>query len=259
MKTFSRVLSVAVLCSTLIAAYAQPGMRGPQFGGSMSKLFGDNSAFSATVEMQMKMGEQDMTMPGKISFDSGKSRFEMAMSDAKGSQMPPGSAEHMKAMGMDRIVTVSLPDKKLSYMIYPDMQAYAEMHVSDSNTNKTNADYKVETTELGKETLDGHPCVKNKAIVTDDKNTKHEYTVWNATDLKNFPVKIETTEQGHNMTMLFKDVKFSKPDAALFTAPADYQKYNSPQELMQTEMMKRMGGGGMGGMGGMGGKPPGHP
>jgi len=40
----------------------------------------------------------------------------------------------------------------------------------------------------------GRPsCVKNKVIVTDDKGDKHESTVWNATDLKNFPVKIETT------------------------------------------------------------------
>jgi len=221
----------------------------------MAKLFGDNSAFSATVEMQMKMNNQDMTMPGKISFDSGKSRFEMSMSEAKGGQLPPEAAAHMKAMGMDRIVSISLPDKNAAYMIYPDMQAYAEMQSGNSAAAVTNAD-KVEITELGKETLDGHPCVKNKAIVTDDKNARHEYTVWNATDLKKFPVKIETTEQGHQTTILFKDVKFAKPDASLFTPPSDYQKYGSAQELMQTEMMKRMGGGGMGGMGGM---PPGHP
>lgn len=245
-----------------MAAYAQPrggggGMGGPDFGGAMSKLFGDNQAYSASVEMQMQMRDQTMTMPGKIAFDSGKARFEMAMSEAKGGQMTPEMSAHMKSMGMDRVVSISLPDKKVNYMIYPDLNAYVEMPEKDSKAAKTNADYKVETSELGKETVDGHPCVKSKVTVTDDQDTKHEYTVWNATDLKKFPVKIETNEQGHQMTISFKDVKFAKPDVSQFTPPADMKKYNSPQELMQNEMMKRMGGGGMGGMGG--GMPPGHP
>ena len=65
----------------------------------------------------------------------------------------------------------------------------------------------METTELGKDTVDGHPCVKNKVIVTDNEGSKHESTVWNATDLKNFPVKIETDRTGRQtMTMLFKNV-----------------------------------------------------
>ena len=64
-------------------------------------------------------------------------------------------------------------------------------------------DFKVEMTEIGKETVDGHPCVKNKVVVTDKENKKHESTVWNATDLKNFPIKIQTQEQGGNATMLF--------------------------------------------------------
>ena len=37
--------------------------------------------------------------------------------------------------------------------------------------------FKLEATELGKETVAGHPCVKNKVIVTDDKGDKHESTV----------------------------------------------------------------------------------
>ena len=68
------------------------------------------------------------------------------------------------------------------------------MHLPNADSAPTNGDYKVETTEIGKETLDGHPCVKNKYVVTDNEGVKHESTVWNATDLKNFPVKIQTTE-----------------------------------------------------------------
>jgi hypothetical protein len=75
--------------------------------------------------------------------------------------------------------------------------------------------------------------------VTDNQGKKYESLVWNATDMKNFPVKIETTDQGHTTTMLFKDVKFSKPDAALFQPPADFKKYDDQMSLMM-EGMKGM-------------------
>jgi hypothetical protein len=100
-------------------------------GGAMSKLFGDNQAFSAGLEMQVtdKSG-QPMTMPGKLSFDTGKSRFEVNMADMKGGQMPPNAAAQMKSMGMDQMVTIARPDKKAAYLIYPGMQSYAEIQLS---------------------------------------------------------------------------------------------------------------------------------
>ena len=150
-------------------------------------------------------------------------------------------AEHMKAMGMDRTVMISRPDTKTSYMVYPGLSAYAASPLQDPDATKPASSFKVETTELGKETVDGYDCVKNKVVVTDDQGKAHEFTTWNATDLNKFPVKIEMNEQGHELTMVFKNVKTSKPDAALFEPPADFKKYDSPQALMQQEMMKRMG------------------
>jgi hypothetical protein len=252
MKKYCTILASAFICLGLLPAYSQPGPHGgapggPQLDGSTGKLFGDNQAFSAALEMGVtdKSG-QPMTMPGKISFDAGKSRFEINLADLKGGQMPPDAAAQMKSMGMDQMVTIARPDKKATCLIYPGLQSYAEMQLSNADSAPTNSDYKVETTELGKETLDGHPCVKNKIVVTEKDGNKHEYTVWNATDLKKFPVKIQTTEQGGDVTMLFKNVTLAKPAASLFDPPADFKKYDNVQQMMQQEMMKRMGGGGMG-------------
>ncbi len=243
-----------VLGLSLLSASAQFGGRpgggmggpqGPQFSGSIAKLFGDNSAFSAGLEVQMQGNNMNMTLPGKMAYDQGKSRFEMDMSEMKGGQIPPETVDHMKSMGMDKMTTITIPDKKSVFLIYPGMQAYAQMALPNPDASKSSADFKVETTELGKETVDGHSCVKNKVVVTDNQGKPHEYTVWNATDLKKFPVKLESNEGGHPMTMLFKDVKLSKPDASLFEPPSDFKKYDSMQSLMQEEMMKRMGGMGM--------------
>ena len=224
MKNHFSILVSTIICLGLLPAYSQSGPPGgPQLGGTLSKLFGDNQTFSADLEMQVsdKSGKP-MTMPGKLSFDTGKSRFEIST---------------------NQMVTIVRPDQKTACLIYPGMQSYAEIHLSNADSAPTNSDYKVEITEIGLDTVDGHPCVKNKYIVTDNEGVKHESTVWNATDLKKFPVKIQTIEQSDTVTMLFKNVSLAKPAASLFDPPADFKKYDNIQQLMQQEMMKRMGGG----------------
>lgn len=233
---------LAVLCISLLSVQAQPGRLGggsPQINAAMAKLFGDNQAFSATMEADIKMtGGQTMQLPGKMSFDSGKSRFEIEMSQAKGNAMQPGMVNQMKSMGMDSMLVISRPDEKTSYMIYPGLKAYAQVPLEEGDTKPE--DFKVEMTELGKETVNGHACVKNRAIVTDSKGTKHESTIWNATDLKNFPVKIQTRQEGVDMTLLFKDVKLGKPEATQFNPPTGFKKYDNIMALMQQEVMRRM-------------------
>jgi hypothetical protein len=247
------LLTTTVLCCALTPAFAQFGREpsGPKFDTAMAKLFGDNTAFSAGLEFNVKQPSDDtITMPGKITYDTGKARFEMNLSDAKGTKMPPQAAAQMKSMGLDQLVTLTRPDKSVVYLIYPGLNSYVETPLPPAKTG-TNDTSKVEVTEIGKDTVDGHPCVKNKVVVTTDQGDKRESTVWNATDLKNFPLKIVHNEQGSEITMLFQNVSLAKPDAATFELPAGYTKYDDMQTMMQTEMMKKMGGGMMG-------MPPGH-
>jgi hypothetical protein len=232
----------------LTPAFAQFGPhggepQGPNFGGVLDKLFGDHQVFSAAMEFQTTgRSGNNVTMPGKLCFDGGKSSFEMNMSEMQGSKMTPDTAAHLKSMGMDTMISISCPDKKLAYLVYPGLHCYVEMAQTGAASGADIAGYKVETTELGKETVDGHDCVKNKVIVTDKEGARHESTVWNAGDLKDFPVKIVTGEQGQSATMLFKNISFDKPAAGVFDAPAGFTKYDNLQTMMQTEMMKKMGG-----------------
>jgi hypothetical protein len=249
MKHHPHLLTAAFLSITLLSAQAQrPGMGGPppgpNFGAEMAKIFGDNSAFSATMEMHMAGGADggDVVMQGKIAFSEGKSRFEMDMSQMKNSKMPPQAASQMKQMGMDKMAAISRPDKNVSYLLYPGLQAYVENPSQNPSAPKP-SDFKVEATEQGKESVEGHDCVKNKVVVADATGKTSEFTVWNASDLKKFPIKIVTEQNGHAMTMIFKNVQLSAPDASQFDPPAAYKKYDSMMTLMQTEMMKHMGGG----------------
>lgn len=244
MKKYLSTLAAAMVCFTLVPAFAQFGRMpsGPKFDGAMAKLFGDNSTFSAALEFQMKPAAGDtITMPGKISYDVGKARFEMNLSEAKGMKIPPEATAQLKSMGLDQLATLARPDKNSTYLIYPGLESYLETPLPAAKAG-TNDNFNIEVTELGKDTVDGHPCLKNKVVVTDNKGERQESTVWNATDMKKFPVKILHVEQGAEITMLFKNVALTKPAASVFELPSGYTRYNDMQTMMQTEMMKKMSG-----------------
>jgi hypothetical protein len=250
------ILSIVLSIVGVNAQFGRPGAPppGPGLSASTAKLFGDNSTFSASLEVQTGgAGDTEpMTLPGKIFFDQGKSRFEMDLSQSKGGKMSPEAAAQLKSIGMDKMIVISSPEKKVGYQIYPGMQAYVESPLPESESAAATSDFKLEVTELGKETVDGHPCIRNKTVVTDKEGKKYESLVWNATDLKQFPIKIERTEDNTKITMLFHDVSLSKPGADLFEPPAGVTKYDSMQSMMQQIMLKRFSGG----AGGL--RPPGQ-
>ena len=150
----------------------------------------------------------------------------------------------MKQMGMDKMTAISRPDKNVSYLVYSGLQAYVE-NPSQNAAPKSPGDFKVETTEMGKESVEGHNCVKNKVVVTDTTGKAEKFTGRKRVRLKKFPVKIITDQGGNTMTMIFKDSHSSAPDAGQFDPPGDYKKYDNMMSLgLQAEMMKRGGAGG---------------
>lgn len=248
------LLSFVAGFSCVFAAYAQfPGGRpgggmagapGHIFGSGLRELFGETPYFSANMQVETKAQGGQVTLPGKIVFLDGKSRFEMDASKMKGGNMGPGTAEQIKRMGMAEVVTVTVPEKKETYLIYPGLKSYASVPVN--NSNATDKKPEIQKTELGKETIDGHPTTKYKVIVKDDQGKEQEATIWSASDLKGFPVKIQVNSDNAPSTITFSDVNLSKPDATLFEPPSDFQRYTDIQTMMRESMMKRFAPGGAG-------------
>jgi outer membrane lipoprotein-sorting protein len=229
------VLVALVVVVTMLTARAQPRPpTGPNLDGAMEKLFGENANFSATMEFRTDnpRGGQ-MVVTGKMAHTAGKTRMEMDMTAMPGASIPPQAIAQMQKMGMSKMVMLNNTGGA-SYVIYPDMQAYVEMPKSSASSVPA-SDYKVDVTKIGDESIDGHPCVKNKCVVTGSNGQPHESTVWNATDLKQFPLKIETkSEQGQAVVMLFKDVKLEKPDDSQFDPPSTFKKYDDMMSLMMS-------------------------
>jgi hypothetical protein len=232
--------SLAAISPPLITAQAPPGQV-PGLNAAMAKFFGNNNAFTATVSTTIldAQGKESITMPMSYALLDGKIRSEVDMTQVKSKELE-GSAASLRQMGMDRTVSIVRPDKQKVFVIYPSLRAYAETPLAKGQTSNANQEYKIESAPLGNETVDGHACQKNKVTVSGGDGEKHEAVVWNATDLKNFPVKMQMTQAGVTTVMKYSNIKFDKPDANLFDLPVGFDKYDSMEKMMQAAILKML-------------------
>ncbi len=249
MNQTARLLTALSLAALTAAASAQLPSRGlegaPGIGstGALLRFLGEHKAFIADINIGTKNQRGDtVLLPGKLTFSEGQSRLELDLAKVEAGRLPPVVMESLKAAGMGELVIITRPEKKLSYLIYPGMQAFAETPVREEQAAESAKALKLETTRLGEENLAGHPCVKNRVVVTDAQGKAQEATTWNATDLRNFPVAIETTDKGAQVTLLFSNVRFGTPPNSAFELPRDLRKYADTREMMREAMMKLLGG-----------------
>jgi len=248
MKAF-RVYAVmaAMACTAVSTGFAQRMLgAGPRDIGSadMAKIFGKNQAFTATADISIADAQHGapMEMEASYAFLKGNLRSDIDMTSMKGSPMPPQAVAQMKQMGMDRAVNIYRTDKKVMYLMYPGMKSYTEIAPAQASpADKPVAkEPKIDVTQVGKDTVDGHPCVENKLAFTADDGSQHEVLAWQATDLNNFPIKTEMQAGGSTITTHFTNVKLSAPDTSLFDPPGNYTKYGSIQEMMMANMQHMM-------------------
>jgi hypothetical protein len=83
--------------------------------------------------------------------------------------------------------------------------------------------------ELGTEVVDGHSTKVAEISITKDRQ-KVVYKAWLATDLHDFPVRVETSS---STTYTFKDVSLSDPPPSLFAEPTNCTKVYHQNPLMQ--------------------------
>lgn len=230
------VFSFGLLASVSLAQ--MPGGAPPDPCAALAKFFNKDAEFTATAKVVItgKKASDHQTMVLRLAVSGRKMRNEMDMT--KMSAVPARELEGMKQMGMDQMTILVLPEKPATYMVFPNLKSYCDMPASD----KSKAEGKLEKTELGSETIEKHPCKKSKLTFTDKDGKTAEALVWEATDLKNFPIQYQTVEDEKTTTTTFSDIKMEKPEAALFELPASYKKYGNMQEMMMGNMQRLMQG-----------------
>jgi hypothetical protein len=129
-------IRLAVLLGSLAIARAasaqvQMPMQGQGLNAALMKLFGDTKAFSARTEFLIRSGAETTIIPMGFALLDGKMRMDVDMAQVKSKQMPAKTLAMLKKMGMDRMVNIIIPEKKIMWIIYPALKAYAEMPAMD--------------------------------------------------------------------------------------------------------------------------------
>jgi len=230
-------------CSAAIAQ--MPGAGSP--GGvsaALVKLFDGIPGFSAKAEVKVLDATKRETdnVPMDFSLLDNKIRVEIDMTKIKSQSVQESETAQLKQMGLSQVISIIRPDKKLIYVIYPDQKSVLTMPMPKEDAEAAEKIPKIEKTALTNETIDGHSCVKNKVIVSDDKGQMLDAITWNATDLKNFPIQIQTIENGKTTVVRYKQVQVAKPAANQFEPPAAYAQYTDMMDLMNGVMKKGAGG-----------------
>jgi hypothetical protein len=239
MKNCSLALSCFVITSTaLFPTCAQTVGSAPGSGLSVgpseaviARLFSGQSPFKAHLQVQMQSTRMNMAGEGDFAYLEGKTWNQMNRATMF-MVLPGGSTNRMQMdkAALGSMFSIYRPDKQAGFQIVPPLRAYVE--TSYAQTDKGSGALEITRTESGKATIDGHPCLEYAVVAIEKNGKKHELTQWCATDLKDFPIRIETTVGGSAYQFSFVDIQFVPPEANLFEVPPDFTKYADMRELM---------------------------
>jgi hypothetical protein len=189
--------------SLVSVSFAQMGGPPPDPCAALGKFFTKDVAFTAAAKVVStgKKKSDNSTMTMFFAVSGGNLRNEMDLTKMSG--MRASDLDGMKQMGMDKMVVLKLADKQAAYLVYPNLQSYCDMPTG----KKGNTEGKVDKTELGKDTVENHPCTKSKLIFTNNDGQTSEAFVWEATDLKNFPIQYQTVDDGQTTEQALTELR----------------------------------------------------
>jgi ankyrin repeat protein len=216
----------------------------------ITHFLGKHRAFSATLVSAVQSEDGSVMEIGKAKYAylDGKIRMESAFSEQWMAlfAMSAPDTNAIKRAGMDAMVEICVPDKKKMYVIFPNAKTTCEMDLPPEIHPPQPGDLKVEREAAGTEVIDGHRCLKSKITIVEKRpgaegqEEKMEGMLWEAEDLKGFPIKTEVHFGGmFRSTQVFTDVKLAEPNQSLFAPPAGFKRYQSVEEFAEA-VQKRL-------------------
>jgi len=224
-------------------AQAVPDFTSSGADAALTRLFGEHTAFSADAVLRVYDTDEREVLTAAMGYAvrDDRVRMEVDMSRLKARQLPDGLAAGLKQAGMERVVSLILPEARASYLVYPGLNSVLRVPLDEQSLKERAADFTLTREPIGTETLDGRRCVKHRVTVTDASGGKQQAITWNAPALRDFPVQLQVADGENQVILRFRNVNLALPDAALFAVPAGYTEYTSQQALMQAVMLKALG------------------
>ena len=129
----------------------------------------------------------------------------------------------------EKIVMILRRDKKKAWNLMPSEGMYMEMKLTDPKVGKDDmANYDVEQTVVGPDTVNGVKTTKSKIIMKEKKpnGSKMGGFWWMTKDNIMMKLDVISVEKGKKdrMKMELDNLKIGKQDAALFEVPSNYTK-----------------------------------
>jgi len=212
----------------LLGSVGRAQVAGSAPGGmnaALIELFGRVTAFSARVDVVVvdSTRQELLRMPMNFAALDGKIRLDIDVSQIRSKQVTPEILSAMNRAGIGKMSTIIRPDRKASYIVYPGVRNYSIVPMTKAESDAVGKNLSTTRTELGRETIDGHACVRRHVTVKNQQTVILEATTWNAADLRDFPIRIETTEKGDISTLRFQQIQFARPDGRQFEPPPGYK------------------------------------
>jgi Domain of unknown function (DUF4412) len=192
---------------------------------SFSALAADSKPPVPKVEYSadQSMETAETTMSGKVYVTPVKERREMNISG-------------------ETMTMIMRRDKKIAWTLMPSEQMYMEMAFDQAKSQTENLDnFKIETTPMGTETINGVNCDKSKVIMTNLKDgSKMGGFWWVSKDGIVMKMDMIAKEKNEKMRMKLElsNVKVGKQNASLFEIPAGYSKMTMPNMQNIQDMLK---------------------
>jgi hypothetical protein len=240
MKTLRAVVWLVLVSS--VAARAQlDGPGSPGVSASLIRLFGTNLAFTAQLEYQLlnRSNKEIVNLPMSFARLDNRIRVEVDLARMRNQEHPDALAQ-VKPLGMDQLVTILRPDQRATFQVFPRLQAFVKLPMPPTESEAFLKPAKMERTPIGQEKMQGYACVKYRVTALDQQGKRHEATVWNAAELRDFPVCVATQEGTDTVIMRFQQVQFIRPEATKFEPPVGYAESADMQALMAGPVAKFM-------------------
>ncbi len=234
MGLWVRIVSLAWMGSAVVygEGSSMPG-GGVGYNAVLGKLLNDIPAFAASVETTMtnSVEKTRLVIPMKMAKREDRLRIEVDFGKMQGGGLAVQGLGALQKVGMARMTSIVSPADRTMFVLFPDLKFATRVALSDADLPSPGS--KVSKKALGKESLDGQPCVRQQVVLTSSDGGKTEATTWEAAALDRFPVRIAFRSEGSTIVMTFSGVRLSSPDDDSFRVPSDYKTFDSMPALMQ--------------------------
>ncbi|MDH3310180.1 MAG: DUF4412 domain-containing protein [Gammaproteobacteria bacterium] len=138
----------------------------------------------------------------------------------------PGKERREFVQDGEKMIMIMRHDKKVIWMLMPEDKTYMEMKMPKEGRKDDMSGYKIETSTVGPETVNGVKTTKSKMIMTGPKGDKLGGFGWRTKE--NIVVKLDAIAVDKNSKERFKielnNLKVGRQNPAMFEIPADFTK-----------------------------------